>query len=258
MRAMNIQVVAGGGGYTELKASFKKNWPYYLQEALGLAIFMVSACFFGAMFGAKTSPWHVAIPNAFARSIIMGLMMGLTALFIFYSPFTAPSGSHINPAVTITFLRLGKMCKWDASFYILFQFTGAVSAVYIMAMLMGSTLTAEPVNYVVTVPGKYGVLPAAITEFIIAFIMMAMVLFTSAAEKWKKYTRIISSCLICVYVIVAGSISGFGMNPARSFASAVPARIYTGFWIYMIIPFASMLLAAELFLVVQKQRLIFE
>jgi aquaporin Z len=254
MRAMNIKVFTGSDGIMQMKTSFKKNWIHYLQEATGLAIFMVSACFFGGMLEAKTSSWHAAIPDAFTRSIIMGLMMGLTALFIFYSPFTAPSGSHINPAVTITFLRLDKIGKWDSFFYIIFQFAGGLSAVYLMALLMGDTLTAAPVNYVATVPGKYGALPAAVTEFIIAFIMMAMVLFTSADDKLKKYTRIISGCLVCTYVIIAGSVSGFGMNPARTFASAVPAHIYTSFWIYMIIPFAGMLPAAEFFLLVQRQK----
>lgn len=253
MRAMNIRVVTGSSGLTQMKASFKKNRAHYLQEALGLAIFMVSACFFGGMLEAKNSSWHLAIPNAFARTIIMGIMMGVTALFIFYSPFTAPSGSHINPAVTITFLRLGKMSKWDSLFYIIFQFIGGLLAVYIMTILMGDTLTAAPVNYVATVPGKYGALAAGITEFIIAFVMLTMVLFTSADAKLKKYTRIISGCLVCAYVIIAGSISGFGMNPARTFASAFPAHIYTAFWIYMLVPFAGMLLAAELFLLIQKK-----
>ncbi len=55
--------------------------------------------------------------------------MGSTALFIFYSPFTAPSGSQINPSVTITFLRLNKMCPFDAIFYIIFQFIGGTLAV---------------------------------------------------------------------------------------------------------------------------------
>jgi len=258
MRAMNIRVFTGSSGLAQIKASFKKNWLHYLQEALGLAIFMVSACFFGGMLEAKNSSLHLAIPNAFARSIIMGIMMGLTALFIFYSSFTAPSGSHINPAVTITFLRLGKMCKYDAMFYIIFQFIGGISAVYLMAMLMGSSLTSEPVNYVATVPGKYGVLPAAIMEFIIAFIMITMVLFTSADERLKKYTRVIAACFVCANVIIAGPISGFGMNPARTFASAAPAHIYTAFWIYMIIPFAGMLTAAEFFLLTQKQKIALE
>ncbi|MEP7232413.1 MAG: aquaporin [Ginsengibacter sp.] len=70
----------------------------------------------------------------------------------------------------------------------------------------------------------------------------------------KKYTRIIAGCFVCIYVIVAGPVSGFGMNPARSFASAFPAHIYTAFWIYMLIPFAGMLSAAELFLFIQKKK----
>lgn len=254
MRAMPIKIISGKAGLQQMKASFKKNWLHYLQEALGLAIFMISACFFSGMLESKNALWHLSIPNDFLRIIIMGILMGATALFIFYSPFTAPSGSQINPAVTITFLRLGKMEKWDTFFYIIFQLIGGLLAVYAMVWLMGKTLTESPVNYAVTVPGKYGITLAAITEFIIAFIIMTMILFTSANESLKKYTRIFSGICVCVYVIVAGPISGFGMNPARSLASAIPAHIYTAFWIYMFIPFAGMLSAAEVFLLAQQRK----
>ncbi|GAB2817440.1 hypothetical protein GCM10027043_17750 [Ferruginibacter profundus] len=179
-------------------------------------------------------------------------MMGLTALFIFYSPFTAPSGAHINPAVTITFLRLGKISRENAAFYILFQFIGGTAAVFVMQWLMGKILTGSPVNSAVTVPGKAGTINAAITEFFIAFIMISMVLFTSASKRLKKHTRKFAACLVCCYVIFAGPISGFGMNPARSFASAFPSGIYTAFWIYLLIPFAGMLVAAECFVSIQS------
>jgi aquaporin Z len=233
-------------------AALKNNWHLYLMEALGLAIFMVSACFFAGMLEAKTSLINKIIPNDFIRLIIMGVMMGLTALFIFYSPFTAPGGAHINPAVTITFLRLKRIKKTDAFFYILFQFIGGTLAVLVMQLLMVNILTDAPVNSVVTIPGKAGPANAAITEFIIAFIMITMVLFTSANKYLKKYTRIIAAVLVCTFVIVAGPVSGFGMNPARSFASAFPANIYTSFWIYMLMPFAGMLAAAEFFLGIQS------
>jgi hypothetical protein len=49
-------------------------------------------------------------------------------------------------------------------------------------------------------------------------------------------------------------MSGFGMNPARSFASALPSGVWTAFWIYLTIPFAGMLLAAELYLLVEKNK----
>ena len=253
MRAIHLQSFTGARGILRMKSSFRKNYIHYLQEALGLAIFMISACFFGGILEAKNSFIHLAITNDFLRLLIMGAMMGLTAYFIFTSPFTSPSGAHINPAVTMVFFRLGKMEVWDVVFYIIFQLLGGLIAVYTMALLMRGTLTAPPVNYEVTVPGKHGIAMAAITEFIIAFVMITMVLFTSANNGLKKYTQIIAACLVCTNVIVAGPISGFGMNPSRTIASAVPAHIYTSFWIYMIVPFAGMLSAAEVFHAVTKK-----
>ncbi|MFT3908162.1 MAG: aquaporin [Ferruginibacter sp.] len=234
-----------------MKRSFHKSWRLYLMEALGLAVFMISACFFGALFEAKNSFVHQSIQNDFIRLVLIGMLMGATALFIFYSRWTAPSGSHINPAVTLAFLRIGRINKYDAFFYIIFQFIGGTAAVYAMQAITGNMLTAAPVNSAVTVPGKYGVHTAAITEFIIAFIMMTMVLSTSSHQHLKKYTRIIAGCMVCAYVIIAGPISGFGMNPARSFASALPAHIWTSFWIYIIMPVAGMMTATECFLLIQ-------
>jgi aquaporin Z len=248
MRAMPIRIITGKGGFTQMKASFQKNWIHYLQEALGLAIFMISACFFGALLESKTSSLHQALPDGFVRMMFMGVLMGATALFIFYAPWTSPSGAHINPAVTLTFWRLGKMCPYDALFFIIFQFAGGTIAVFIMQWIMGNALIDLPVNSAVTIPGKTGIWVAFCTEFIIAFITMSMVLFTSAHQRFKKYTRVFAGCLVCCWVIIAAPLSGFGMNPARSFASALPAHNWTAFWIYLIVPVISMLLASEVFL----------
>jgi aquaporin Z len=244
---MPIRVFTKAGGLVQMKASFSRNWKHYLQEGLGLGIFMISACLFSSLLEANDSSLHKAIPDAFVRNLLIGVLMGATALFIFYSPFTSPSGSQINPAVTLSFLRLGKMCPWDAVFYIIFQFIGGTLAVYIMQYFLGESLTNLPVNFAVTIPGRSGEVPALITEFIIAFITMTMVLFTSAHPTLKKYTRIFAACLVTCWVIIAGPISGFGMNPARSFASALPSNTWTAFWIYLIIPIAGMIAATELF-----------
>jgi aquaporin Z len=253
MRAMPIRVFTSTGGARQMKTSFLKNWKHYLQEAFGLAIFMMSACYFSALIFSEKSNWQQAIHGDVMKNIVMGSLMGATALFIFYSPWTAPSGSQINPAVTLTFLRLDKMCRYDALFYVIFQFAGGTLAVFIMQQLMGMDLIDPPVSSAVTIPGKAGTTWAAFTEFIIAFVTMSMVLFSAQHRKWKRYTRLFSSVLVCCWVIFAGPVSGFGMNPARSFASAFPSGIWTSFWIYLFIPFAGMLLAAELFLLAQKK-----
>jgi aquaporin Z len=252
MRAVDISNRSISGGASLATASFNKNRKFYLQEALGLGIFMVSACFFsGLLFG--KSGYFVSDFSPFWRQTMLGLMMGLTALYIFYSRFTSPSGSHINPAVTLTFLRLGKMDRWDSFFYIIFQFAGGTITVYLMAFLMGENLTSAPVRDVVTIPGKYGSLAAAATEFVIAFIMMSMTLFTADHEILKKYSRIFAGILVAAYVIIAGPISGFGMNPARSFSSALPSGVWDSFWIYLFVPLAGMLGAAEFYLFARKR-----
>jgi aquaporin Z len=253
MRAIDIKAGIGKNGIAHMKASFKKNKKLYMMEALGLAIFMCSACFFGAMLEAKGTPLHMFISNGMVRNVVMGIMMGLTALFIFYSPVTSPSGSHINPAVTLSFLRMGKISLWDAFFYIVFQVAGGTIAVCLMRWWLGYVLIDPPVNTVVTVPGQFGVWAACCIEFITAFIMMSMVLFTTSHYRFEKYTRKIAACMVCLYVIVAGPVSGFGMNPARSFASALPAHTWTAFWIYLFIPVAGMLAAAELYLLTRHK-----
>jgi aquaporin Z len=254
MRAMPIQVFTGSSGMKQMKAAFRKNRRHYLQEALGLAIFMISACFFSAVLFSEKSWLYHAIPGFMMRNVLMGIAMGSSALFIFYSPITSPSGSHINPAVTLAFFRIGKMCRFDAMFFILSQIIGGTLAVYLMQWLMGRILIEPPVNSAITIPGKAGIWWAMVTELLIAIITMSMVLFTSEHERLKKFTRIIAGCLVCTWVIVAGPVSGFGMNPARSFASALPAGIWTAFWIYLLAPFTGMLLAAELHLHIEKNK----
>jgi aquaporin Z len=253
MRAVDIGVKNVSGSIAQMKASFRRNWKFYCQEALGLAIFMISACFFSGLLFGKDGYFNSGLSVSLRQSIL-GVMMGATALFIFYSRFTSPSGSHINPAVTLSFFRLGKIGPWDSLFYMIFQLLGGTLSVYLMAVLMKDNLTAAPLHFVITVPGKYGTIPAVITEFIIAFIMMFTVLFTSADRRLNKYTRLFSGILVCVFVIIAGPVSGFGMNPARSFSSAFPAQIWTGFWIYISMPLSGMLSASEVYLFIKRRK----
>ena len=56
--------------------------------------------------------------------------MGLTAVALIYSPWGQRSGAHMNPAVTLTFLMLGKIHVWDAVCYCIAQLIGGLAGVY--------------------------------------------------------------------------------------------------------------------------------
>ena len=235
--------------------TLRENYILFLQEGLGLFIFMISACFFDGFLEHKNTFLHLQISNPHYRLAIMAIAMAFTALFIFLSPLTAPSGAFINPSVTIMRWRLGQLSLENAIWYSLFQTMGGLLAVYLMAILMGDILTNPPVNFVVTVPGKNVQLwQIILAETFSAFFMLTMVLFISDSEKLKKSVPYLAAILVGVYVYFTGPISGFGMNPARTMASAIPAGIYTEFWIYMLCPTLGMLLSAELYLNVKKKK----
>src|ERR1700747_4197 len=122
-------------------ASLRAHWPEYLMEAALLGAFMVSACLFGALYEFPQSTIHQAIGSSFLRRLLMGVSMGLTAIAIIYSPWGKRSGAHINPSVTFTFLRLGKIKPWDAIFYMAAQFTGAVLGVVFIARFLGTQIS---------------------------------------------------------------------------------------------------------------------
>jgi len=177
----------------------------------------------------------------------MGLAMGLTAVAITYSKWGQRSGAHLNPALTLTFLRLGKIKPTDAGFYILFQFVGGVAGVSLSAFLLGSVLTAPTVNYAVTVPGSEGAAVAFFAECVISFGLMLVVLETSNSKRLAPFTGLFAGALIAIYITFESPLSGMSMNPARTMGSAIPARVWTASWVYFTAPFIGMLLAAEMY-----------
>lgn len=229
-------------------SALQRHWPEYLMEGAELGLFMISACLFVALLEYPTSPIHQLLPNPILRRVLIGLAMGITAILIIYSPIGQRSGAHFNPSVTLTFWRLGKVETWDAVFYTVFQFIGGTVGVVISAMLLGVIITDSTVNYAVTIPGADGVWVAFIAEMLISFLQLSMVLRVSNTKNWAPYTGVFAGILVATYISIEAPYSGMSMNPARTFASAFPAQLWTAWWIYFTAPPLGMFLAAELYL----------
>jgi aquaporin Z len=228
--------------------TFKRHWPEYLIEGACLALFMVSALTFGTILEHPASLVHQTIPNPLLRRFLMGLVMGGTAIVIIYSPWGKQSGAHINPSMTITFYRLGKIKRCDAAFYLLFQFFGGLLGALAAATALSRWASHPSVNYVVTAPGYAGVFAAFGAEVAITFILMTVILHMSKNPRLHKLTGLCAGALVAIYITFEAPISGMSMNPARSFASAVPAHHWADLWIYFTAPLIGMLSAAELYL----------
>jgi aquaporin Z len=228
--------------------ALREHWPEYLCEAAELAIFMVSAGLFTILLWYPRSPVPNIIPSEFIRRMLTGMAMGGTAIALVFSPLGKRSGAHFNPAVTLTFWRLGKVKSWDALFYIIAQFIGGVAGVFIVALLASEPLAHPNVNYVATLPGPRGMAVAFTAEFAIAFVLMSVVLRVSNTPYIARYTGLFAGALVATYITLEAPFSGMSMNPARTFGSAFVGHLWTGLWIYFTAPVLAMQLAAALYL----------
>src|SRR5712691_7669915 len=230
----------------EVRATLCQHWPEYLIEASGLGVFMVSAGVFVMLFEQPGSPLHQAIASPDLRRTLIGVAMGLTAIAIIYSPWGRQSGAHLNPAVTLTFLRLGKVAPTDAMFYVAAQFAGGIAGTLLLSALLGDRFTLPPISAVATVGGRLGEVAALAAEIAIAFVMLTTVLTANASARLMRWTGLCAGILVAFYSAFEAPLSGMSLNPARSVASAVPSGLWHGIWIYLTAPPIGMLLAAKL------------
>jgi len=217
------------------------------MEAGALGLFMVSACVFGVLLEHPASWLHQALPDAVARRILAGIAMGLTAVAIISSPWGKRSGAHMNPALTLTFLSLGKIARWDAVFYMSAQFAGGVAGVWLSRLVLGAPLEHPAIRYVVTVPGPGGAWVAYAAEFAISFLLVLIVLNVANSPRTTRLTPWVAGFLVASYISLEAPLSGMSMNPARTVGSALPSGVWTAAWVYFLAPAMAMPAAGQVY-----------
>src|SRR5215470_5385007 len=130
------------------------HWPEYLMEAAEVGLYLFLTCVFAGLLLSPASPVRHFIGGTLELRALMGLAVGGTVLAIVMSPWGKQSGGHFNPALTLTFYRLGKMRLPDALIYVVAQFSGAIGGVCIARYLL--PVGRPAIRYAVTAPGIRG------------------------------------------------------------------------------------------------------
>jgi aquaporin Z len=209
---------------------------------------MISACIFTVLLFHSGYAALRVFPDPAVRRIFMGIAMGVTAILIIHSPMGKRSGAHFNPAITLTYLRLGKITIWDSLFYVVFQFLGGIFGVAVSWLFLGKRLADPAVDYAVTIPGIYGIAGAFAAELFMATVLMGAVLWVSNRPRIAPYTSYFVGLLIAVYILLFAPVSGFSINPARTVGSAIFADVWRAAWVYFVAPLLGMMSAGEIYI----------
>ncbi len=226
--------------------ALRQHWSRYLMEGAELGIFMAVALLLALALEHPHSRLHKAISSSLLRRFFFGFGIGLTVVILIYCTWGRQSGAQFNPAVTLAMLYLHRIQPWDAFFYIIAQFLGGLFGVVLAAAPFWKASAHKKVKFVVTEPGKAGVAVAFAAEFAISFILLATLRLVYHSDVLKPALGYFAGFLLLVYITFESPVSGMSLNPARSVASAIPAKSWKAMWIYFAAPPLAMWLAAKL------------
>ncbi|HEY3492705.1 MAG TPA: aquaporin [Solirubrobacterales bacterium] len=178
-------------------------------------------------------------------------VVGLVHAFLLFGlivMFGVVSGGHFNPAVTLAALAIRRIKPIDGVIYMLAQLSGGVlGALLTKGLLLDEGRAA---NWGATeVSGMLaGNFSGAIVEMIGTFVLVLVILTAVYSEKsFKEWAPLAIGMTLGFAVMVAGPLTGAGLNPARWFGPALVSGEWGSVWPYLAGPIVGSLLATGVY-----------
>lgn len=182
----------------------------------------------------------------------VSLAFGLTVLTIAYS-LGHISGAHLNPAVTIGLWAGGRTDTKEILPYIIAQILGGIVAAGILYLIVtgnGSDIGTFASNgYGDLSPGKYNMVAAMLTEFVMTFMFLMIILGATDERAPKGFAGIAIGLALTLIHLVSIPVTNTSVNPARSISQALFAggSAMTQLWLFIVIPIAGALCAGMVY-----------
>ena len=176
-----------------------------------------------------------------AGVVVGALAHGLILVVLVYA-IGSISGCHINHAVTIALAALRKISITDAVLYIVFQLVGAIvgSVLHMLVRAQGDTNLGLP-----TISSSIGDGSGLLLEAIVTFLLVTVIIATAVAGKGPAgFHGLAIGLTLGASWLIAGSLTGAALNPARHFGPAIVTGEFGSIWVYWVGPIAGALVAA--------------
>ena len=206
-------------------------WNVYVAEALGTFIF------FFVGIGAGYAVAGIAGPSA---GLLVAFAHGL-ALAVMVSALGAVSGGHFNPAVTFGIWITGKIDSVKGAGYIVTQLIAAVVAAALAFYIFSERTLPEggAIESVMAVPALgdgIDVLRGIIVEAVATMGLVVAVLGTAVDKRSAKIGGLAIGIAVAGGVMLAGTLTGGALNPARWFGPALVAGEFANAIVWIVGP----------------------
>lgn len=198
--------------------------------------------------GCGSAVLAAGFPNVGIGLLGVSLAFGLTVLTIAYS-FGHVSGAHLNPAVTIGLWAGGRISTNDILPYVLAQIAGAITAAGVLYLIVtgnGSAIGDFAANgYGEHSPGKYNMLAAIVTEFVMTFMFLLIILGATDSKAPNGFAGLAIGLALTLIHLISIPVTNTSVNPARSISQALFVGDWAlgQVWLFVVVPIAGAALA---------------
>jgi aquaporin Z len=182
----------------------------------------------------------------------VSLAFGLTVLTIIYS-LGHISGAHLNPAVSVGLWVGGRFSSRELLPYIFSQILGAIAAagvLYIIAVGNGSSIGGFAANgYGEHSPGHYNLISALVTEIVMTFMFLIIILGATDERAPKGFAGIAIGLGLTLIHLISIPVTNTSVNPARSISQAlfVGGWAIEQLWMFIAAPVIGAVLAGAVY-----------
>ncbi len=230
------------------------NFSKISAEFIGTLVLVLMGCGSAVIAGANgtTGVGLLGISFAFGLSVVaMAYAIGHI------------SGCHINPAISIGMVLVGRMKAGEAAGYIAAQIAGAIAGAGILYLIAsgkpGFTLAdgLGQNGYADGSPQKYTMLAGAIAEAVFTFIFL-LVIFGSTSTKniHGGFAGLAIGLSLVLIHIVGIPVTGVSVNPARSIGPAifVGGAALSQVWLFIVAPLVGAAASAFVWTYVMERK----
>jgi aquaporin Z len=178
----------------------------------------------------------------------VSIAFGLTVLTIAYS-LGHISGAHLNPAVTIGLWMGGRFSAKEILPYVVSQVLGGIAAagvLYVIATGNGSEIGNFAANgYGEHSPGNYSLLAAIVTELVMTFMFLLIILGATDEKAPKGFAGMAIGLALTLIHLISIPVTNTSVNPARSISQAIFVGDWAlaQLWLFVLIPVVGAMLA---------------
>ena len=199
--------------------------------------------------GCGSAVLAAAYPELGIGFVGVALAFGLTVLTMVYA-IGHISGAHLNPAVSIGLWMGGRFDKKELLPYIVAQVLGGIAGAAILYIIASGKAGYELGGFAANgygehSPGGYGLLSALVTEIVMTFMFLIIILGATHPKAPKGFAGLAIGLGLTLIHLISIPVTNTSVNPARSTSQAlfVGDWAISQLWLFWVAPIAGAILA---------------